>query len=161
MPSFDIVSRVDMAEMKNAVNGMLREIAQRYDFKGSRSTVELDDAVVTLTADDMVKLQQLQDLLKIYATRRGVNAMALAFANPQAAAGQTVRQTVTVRQGIDRDLARQLVKDIKGAKLKVQAAVQGDELRVTGKKRDDLQAAITHLKGLTIDQPLQYINFRE
>lgn len=161
MPSFDIVSRVDMAEMKNVVNGMLREIAQRYDFKGSRSTVEFDDQIVTLTADDTMKLQQLQELLKVYATRRGVDVMALAFASPQAATGQTVRQTVTVKQGIDRDLAQQLVKDIKSAKIKVQAAVQGDEMRVTGKKRDDLQAAIIHIKGLAIEQPLQYVNFRE
>lgn len=161
MPSFDIVSRVDMTEMKNVVNGVLREITQRYDFKGSQATVELDKEIVTLTAEDLTKLQQLQELLMVYATRRGVDAMALAFATPQAATGQTLRQTVTVKQGIDKDLARQLVKDIKGTKIKVQAAVQGDELRVTGKKRDELQSVITYLKEQPLEQPLQYINFRE
>ena len=161
MPSFDIVSRTELAEVDNAMQGAVREIGTRYDFKGSNCSIERSDATLTIRADDEFKLKQVQELLRGYLARRKVDAGAFDFAKPEKAAGNTLRQTVTIRQGIDRDLAQQVVKAIKGAKLKLQVAIQGDELRVSGKKRDDLQDAIALVKGLGIEQPLQYVNFRE
>lgn len=161
MPSFDIVSNTDLAEVDNAINNLMREVGQRYDFKGSSARVERAEAVLTIHADDDLKLKQIQELLKGHLTRRGVEAGVLDFKTPEKAAGQAVRQEVVVRQGIEKDLARSLVKDIKSSKIKVQVAIQGDELRVTGKKRDDLQAVIAHVKALDTEQPLQFTNFRD
>jgi uncharacterized protein YajQ (UPF0234 family) len=161
MPSFDIVSKLDLAEVDNAVAGMRREIETRFDFKGSKSSVERQEGALILVADDDLKLKQLHELLKVYLTRRKVDAGALEFKPPEKASGNTLRQTIVLRQGIDKDLAKRLVKELKDSKLKVQVAIQGDELRVSGKKRDDLQAAIAHVRGLKIEQPLQYVNFRE
>jgi uncharacterized protein YajQ (UPF0234 family) len=161
MPSFDIVSRTDLAEVDNAVQGAAREIATRYDFKGSNCSFERKDETVTLRADDDYKLKQMQELLRGYMARRKVEVGALEFGTPEKASGDTLRQVVTVKQGIERELAQRIVKEIKGAKTKVQAAIQGDELRVSGKKRDDLQKTIDLIKGLKIDQPLQYVNFRD
>jgi hypothetical protein len=161
VPSFDIVSRVDLAEVDNAITGIRREISTRFDFKGSKSTIERNEGEILLVADDDLKLKQLHELLKVHLTRRKVEAGALDYKTPEKAAGNTVRQTIALRQGIGADLARQLVREIKDSKMKVQAAVQGGELRVTGKKRDDLQNAIALLRSLKIEQPLQYVNFRE
>jgi hypothetical protein len=161
VPSFDIVSRVDLAEVDNAIASIKREISTRFDFKGSKSTIDRDEAEIKLVADDDLKLKQMHELLKVHLTRRKVEAGALDYKTPEKAAGNTVRQTIALRQGIGADLARQLTRQIKDSKLKVQAAVQGGELRVTGKKRDDLQDAITLLRGLKVEQPLQYVNFRE
>ena len=161
MPSFDIVSRVEIAEVDNAIAGIGREITTRFDFKGSKCTIERKEGELLILADDDLKLKQMHELLKTYLTRRKVDAGALEFKPPEKASGNALRQTVVLRQGIDRDLAKQLTAAIKDSKLKVQASVQGDELRVTGKKRDDLQAAIAHLRTLKIEQPLQYVNFRE
>jgi uncharacterized protein YajQ (UPF0234 family) len=161
MPSFDVVSRTDMAEVDNAVHGAAREIATRFDFKGSRCAFERSEETVVLRADDDYKLKQMQELLRGYMARRKVEVGALEFGRPEKASGNTLRQVVTVRQGIERELAQQIVKAIKGEKLKVQAAIQGEELRVSGKKRDDLQKVIELVKGLKITQPLQYVNFRD
>ncbi len=161
MPSFDIVSETDLAEVDNAVQNVLREIETRYDFKGSSSTLEHKEGVITIHAEDDLKLKQVQELLKGHATRRSVDAAFLDFQDPEPAAGQSVRQTVRVKQGIDKDLAKRIVKEVKGSKMKVQVAIQGDELRVTGKKRDDLQEVIQFVKGLGLEQPLQYKNFRD
>ncbi len=161
MPSFDIVSRVEMEEVDNALAGVTREIGQRFDFKGSQSSVKREEAVLTIVADDALKLKQMHELLKGHLTRRKVEAGALDFKEPEKAAGNTLRQTVALRQGIDRELAKKLVQGLKDSKLKVQASIQGDELRVSGKKRDDLQAAIAHIRSLKLDQPLQFVNFRE
>ncbi|HTV87592.1 MAG TPA: YajQ family cyclic di-GMP-binding protein [Stellaceae bacterium] len=161
MPSFDIVSRVDLAEVDNALAGITREIATRFDFKGSKCTVERRDGEIVLVADDELKLKQMHELLKVHLTRRKVEPGALDYRKPEKAAGNTLRQAILVRQGIDAELARQLVRELKDSKLKLQAAVQGGEVRVTGKKRDDLQAAIALIRGRNIEQPLQYINFRE
>jgi uncharacterized protein YajQ (UPF0234 family) len=139
----------------------MREIGTRYDFKGSNCSIERADTVLTIRADDDFKLKQVQELLRGHLARRNVDAGAFDFGKPEKAAGNTLRQTITIRQGIDRDLAQQVVKAIKGAKLKVQVAIQGDELRVSGKKRDDLQEAIALVKSLEIEQPLQYVNFRD
>jgi uncharacterized protein YajQ (UPF0234 family) len=161
MPSFDVVSRLDLAEVDNAVAGIDREIATRFDFKGSKCSVKREEAAINLFADDDLKLKQLHELLKVHLTRRKVDPAALDFKTPEKASGNTLRQSVVLRQGVDSDLARRLVREIKDSKLKVQVAIQGDELRVTGKKRDDLQAAITVMRGLKIEQPLQYLNFRD
>ena len=161
MPSFDIVSRLDLAEVDNAIAAINREIATRFDFKGSKCAVERNEGEIALVADDDLKLKQLHELLKVHLTRRKVEPGALDYQKPEKAAGNTLRQTIVLRQGIDAATAKQLVREIKDCKHKVQAAVQGGELRITGKKRDDLQAAIALIRGLKIEQPLQYVNFRE
>ena len=161
MPSFDIVSRTDLAEVDNAVRNIQREIGTRFDFKGSKSSIERKEEVLTVIADDDLKLKQIHELIKGHFTRRGVDATALEFKDPEKASGNLVRQTIVVRQGIDAELAKRIVKEIKGSKLKVQASIQGDELRISGKKRDDLQDTIAFVKGLKLDRPLQYVNFRD
>jgi uncharacterized protein YajQ (UPF0234 family) len=161
MPSFDIVSKTDLAEVDNALANMTREMAQRYDFKGSQSKVERKDAEITLHADDELKLKQMHELMQGHFARRKIDAGVIDYKTVEKAAGQAVRQKAVVRQGIDRELAKRLAKEIKDSKLKVQVTVQGDELRVSGKKRDDLQAVIQLIKGLSIELPLQYVNFRE
>ena len=161
MPSFDIVSRVELAEVDNAIAGIGREITTRFDFKGSKCSVARNEGEIALVADDDLKLKQLHELLKVHLTRRKVDPGALDFKTPEKAAGNTLRQTIALRQGIDAGLSRQLVRELKDSKLKIQVAVQGGEVRVSGKKRDDLQAAIAVIRGLKLEQPLQYVNFRE
>ncbi len=161
MPSFDIVSKTDLAEVDNALANIAREIDTRFDFKGSKCTIERKDDTLTLQADDGLKLKQMHELLTTHLTRRKHDPGALEYKDPEKASGDSVRQTILVKQGVDRELAKRLVKEVKDAKLKVQVAVQGDELRVTGKKRDDLQAAIQHVKGMKLEFPLQYVNFRD
>jgi len=161
MPSFDVVSKTDLNEVSNAIANMEREMEQRYDFKGSACKVECSEAEITLHADDDLKLRQMHELLQGHLTRRKIDAGVLDYKSVEQAAGQSVRQKVIVQQGIAQDIAKKLVKDLKGSKIKVQVAIQGDELRVTGKKRDDLQAAIAHLKGLKVDLPLQFVNMRD
>ena len=161
MPSFDIVSETDLNEVDNALAGMRREIEQRYDFKGSKCSVERKEGVITLLADDDLKLRQMHDLLSTYLTRRKVDPGVCDLGTPEKASGNSIRQTVTLKQGIAQDLAKKIVKEVKSSKLKVQVSIQGDSLRVTGKKRDDLQDTIALVKDLGIDQPLQYENFRD
>jgi uncharacterized protein YajQ (UPF0234 family) len=161
MPSFDIVSEINTAEAENAVANVTREIGTRYDFKGSKSTVEMADGVITIFADDDMKLRQMHELLQGHMQKRGIEPGSLDYQKEEPAAGQSVRQRVLLKEGIGKDLAKDIVKKIKGEKIKVQVAIQGDELRVTGKKRDDLQAVIAFVKGLKLDQPLQYKNFRD
>ena len=161
MPSFDIVSRTELPEVDNALNAMRREIEQRFDFKGSKCSIEREDTLLTILADDDLKLRQMHELLKGHLTRRKIDAGALEFQEPEKAAGQSLRQKIVVRQGVPTELGKKIVKEIKASKLKVQVAIQGEELRVTGKKRDDLQAAIQAVKAMKLDLPLQYVNFRD
>jgi hypothetical protein len=161
MPSFDIVSRTDIPEVDNAVNGAMREIGTRFDFKGSSCSIERTDETLTILADDELKLKQVQELLRGHLAKRKVDAGAFDFRPPEKAFGNSLRQTVAIRQGIERELAQQIVKMVKGSKIRVQVAIQGDELRVSGKKRDDLQAAIALIKDSKITHPLQYVNFRD
>ena len=156
MPSFDIVSKTDLAEIDNALANMVREMSQRYDFKGSQSRIERKEAEITINADDELKLKQMHELLQGHLARRKIEPGVLDYKSVEKAAGQAVRQKALIRQGIDR-----IVKEIKDGKYKVQVTVQGDELRVSGKKRDDLQAVIQHVKGLSLELPLQYVNFRD
>lgn len=161
MPSFDVVSKTELDEVDNALANMTREISQRYDFKNSKSRIERKDAEITIHADDDLKLKQMHELLQGHLARRKIDAGVIDYKPLEQAAGQAVRQIAVIRQGIDRELAKRLVREIKDGKFKVQVSVQGDELRVSGKKRDDLQAVIEHLKGLSLEQPLQYVNFRD
>ena len=161
MPSFDIVSRTDLTEVDNALNALTREIGQRFDFKGSKSSIARENEVLTILADDDMKLRQMHELLRGHLTRRKVDAGALEFKDPEKAAGQSVRQKVVVRQGVPQDLAKKIVKEVKSSKMKVQVAIQGDELRVSGKKRDDLQDAIQMVKDMNLGLPLQYVNVRD
>ncbi len=161
MPSFDIVSDVEIAEAENAVQNVSREISTRYDFKGSKSTIEIKDGVITIFADDDLKLKQMHEILQGNMQKRGIEPGSIDYQKVEPAAGQSVRQQVLLKQGIDKELAKKIVKAIKGEKLKVQAAIQGEELRITGKKRDDLQEVIAFVKAMKLEQPLQYKNFRD
>jgi len=161
MPSFDVVSRVNFPELDNAVNGVGREVKQRYDLKGTMCSVERSGNYLTITADNEMLLRQLHELLYTYCARRKVDSAVLDFKTPQNAAKGSLRQQVDIRQGIDQDTGRKIVKMMKGMKLKVQVVIQGDELRITGKKRDDLQQAIESIREMRVEMPLQYINFRE
>ena len=161
MPSFDIVSRTDLSEVDNAIQGAMREIRTRFDFKGSQCSLERTDETILIRADDELKLRQVQELLRVYLARRKVEVGAFEFQKAEAATGNTIRQTVLIKQGIEREFAQKIVKGVKSAKIKVQVAVQGPELRVSGKKRDDLQAVIALIKKQENTQPLQYINFRD
>jgi uncharacterized protein YajQ (UPF0234 family) len=161
MPSFDIVSRTEIPEVDNAVQGAMREISTRYDFKGSLCKIERNDEALLIVADDELKLKQVQELLRGYLAKRKVDAGAFDFGKPENAHGTSLRQTVTIKQGVERELAQKIVKAVKGAKMKVQVAIQGDELRISGKKRDDLQGAIAFVKEMDIRHPLQYVNFRD
>ena len=162
MPSFDIVSRTDLQEVDNAINGITREITQRYDFKGSKCGVERKDTDITILADDEFRLKQVHDLIATYFTRRKVDPRALKYNPPENASGGTLRQSAVLQQGIGQETAKYITKEIKSQKLKVQVAIQGEELRISGKKRDDLQTVIAFCKGLKeVDQPLQFVNFRD
>jgi len=161
MATFDVVSEIDLQEVRNAIDQASREVAQRYDFKNSKSKIERKEAEITINADDDLKLKQMHELLQGHLARRKIDAGVIDYKPLEQAAGQAVRQVAVIRQGIDRELAKRLVREVKDGKFKVQVSVQGDELRVTGKKRDDLQAVIQFLKELPLDQPLQYLNFRD
>jgi uncharacterized protein YajQ (UPF0234 family) len=161
MPSFDVVSRTNMAELDNALNNVAREIRSRYDFKNSKANIERKDEVITILADDDYKLRTMREMLQQHLVRRSVDPAALEFKQPERASEDALRQTVVVRQGVEVELARKIVKIVKDSKLKVQASIQGDELRITGKKRDDLQEAIALIKAMNPEQPLQYVNFRD
>lgn len=160
MPSFDVVSEVDMHEVTNAVDQASREVANRFDFKGTDSRFEQDEAVITLTSESEFQLKQMLDILESKLTKRGIDIACLKVDEPQAA-GKHARQTVTLRQGLDTPLAKQIVKQIKDSKLKVQTAIQGEKVRVTGKKKDDLQQVMALLRQADLELPLQFDNFRD
>lgn len=160
MPSFDIVSQVDKHELTNAVDQANRELATRFDFRDTEARFELAESLITLQAPSEFQLQQMHDILKARLIARKIDIRCLDLADPEVnLAG--ARQKVTVKQGIEAAQAKKLVAAIKSAKLKVEAQVQGDKLRVTGKKRDDLQAAIALLRGGDFELPLQFENFRD
>ncbi len=160
MPSFDVVSEVDMHELANAVDQANREVDTRFDFKGSDARFELSGAEITLAAENEFQLQQMMDILQKKMVKRGVDIACLDISEPEAS-GMRARQKVSVRQGVDKDTARKIVKLIKDMKLKVQAAIQGEQVRVTGKKRDDLQQVMAMLREQKLDLPLQFTNFRD
>ena len=161
MPSFDVVSRTDLMEVDNAIHGVEREIKQRFDLANTKCAIVRSDDTLTLTADDSMKMTQVEELLRKYLAMRKVELGALDFQKAQYAAGSSLREIVNIKQGIDSDLGRKISKEIKSAKMKVQLAIQGNELRITGKKRDDLQEAIAFINGMKNSQPLQFVNFRD
>jgi len=161
MPSFDIVSELNTVELRNAVDQANKEIGTRFDFKGSDARVELVDKALTLFADDEFKLKQVADVLTAKLAKRGVDIRALEYKDPEKISGNKQKQVVTARTGVDQERAKKIVKLLKDSKLKVQASIQGDAVRVSGAKRDDLQAAIALVRQAITDYPLQYENFRD
>lgn len=161
MPSFDIVSEVDMHELSNSIDQANRELTTRYDFRGvDASFAKSGDNQIVLAADADFQLAQMVEMLKTKMVKRGIDVKCLEV-KEHYGSGKQVKQDVVVRQGLDKDLARNVVKLIKEAKLKVQVAIQGEQVRVTGKKRDDLQSAMSLLREANLDMPLQYNNFRD
>ena len=161
MPSFDIVSEVNQVEVRNAVDQANREIGTRFDFKGSDARVEYDGKALTLFADDDFKLKQVTDILVAKLAKRQVDIRALDYGSIEKISGSKVKQAVTVRTGVAQDLAKKIVKLVKDSKLKVQAAIQGEAVRVSGTKKDELQSTIALVKKSITDFPLQYQNFRD
>ncbi len=160
MPSFDVVSEVDLHEVTNAVDQTNREVGNRFDFKGTDARVEQNEAILTLHGEAEFQVRQILDILHKKIAKRSIDIAALSEGEIESS-GKKASLVITIRQGIDQDTARKLVKQIKGLKLKVQSSIQGDKVRVTGKKRDDLQGVIEHLKSSNADLPLQYVNFRD
>lgn len=162
MPSFDIVSRVEMQEVDNAVNNTLKAIAQRFDFRGSKTELTLDkkEKKIRILTEDKMKMEAVKEMLQQNAVKRKIDLKTLKFEEPQTAAGDTLRREVIIKEGIDQDTAKKIVKLIKDAKMKVQASIQGEEVRVSGKKIDDLQEAIALVKGGGIEIPLQFVNMK-
>jgi len=161
MPSFDAVSKVDTAELTNAVDQANREISQRYDFKGSSAKIDRSDDLLTLYGDSEFQLKQVADILYAKAAKRGIDVASFDPQKIEAIGGDKAKQEVKVKQGIEKELAKKMQKLIKDSGLKAQAAIQGDELRVSGKKRDDLQACIALIRGAKLEQPIQFTNFRD
>jgi len=161
MPSFDIVSEVDKQEVRNAIDQVNKEVANRFDFKGSDARVEQADYVLTVYADDDFKLDQVQDILNAKLIKRGIDIKCLDIGKSEKISGNKVKRMVTVKTGVESELAKKIVKLIKDSKLKVQASIQGETVRVSGAKRDTLQEAIALVRKSITDFPLQFGNFRD
>jgi len=163
MPSFDIVSKMDFQEVDNAVNSVLRELTNRFDFKGAEFSIDLNnkESTITIQAEDDYKLGAIGDSLKVHCTKRKIDSKALDFQKEEKASGNSLRQIVKLTNGIDQESAKKIVKQIKASKIKAQSSIKGDEVRVDGKKRDDLQQIMTSIRELNSDMPLQFINFRD
>jgi uncharacterized protein YajQ (UPF0234 family) len=160
MPSFDIVSELNAHEVSNGIDQANREVSTRFDFKGTNAKYELNELVVTLVAQADFQLKQMMDILKLKLAKRGVDVVCMKIDEP-VITGTTARQVVTLRQGIDTELGKKIQRLIKDSKLKVQAAIQDKQVRVTGKSRDDLQEAIALVRGAKLDLPMQFTNFRD
>lgn len=161
MPSFDIVSKADFAEVDNAINGALREISNRYDFKDSKSDIIRNENDITLIGDDNYKIDQVQQILRTYFVRRKVDTGFLEFESIQNSSGGLLKQNAKLKLGIDREISQKINKEVKSKKIKVQLEIRGDEIRISSKKRDILQECISFVKSLKFKQPLQFINFRD
>jgi len=161
MPSFDVVSEVDAQEVDNAVNQASKEIGQRFDFKGTDTRIERDNLEITITSSDEFKVKAAGEVLDGKLTKRGISLKAVEYGKIEPAAGGKARQALKIQHGVSTDNARKIVKHIKDAKLKVQAQIQGEQVRVSGKNRDDLQRVIQSLKEGDFGLPLQFVNFRE
>jgi uncharacterized protein YajQ (UPF0234 family) len=161
MPSFDIVSEVNTVELRHAVDNTIREMGTRFDFRGVDSSVVLDDLSVTLKSESDFQVRQLEDLFRNHCTKRGVDTSGVEMEDKPVHSGKSYSLTITFKQGIDQPIAKEIVKLIKENKLKVQASIQGDKVRISGKKRDDLQECIALLKKSDIKLPLQFENFRD
>lgn len=160
MPSFDVVSEIDQHELNNSVDQANREIGNRFDFKGTDSKIELNDDSLIIQSASEFQIKQIQDILENKLSKRSIDVRCLEYGDIEEN-NNRARQSVIIKKGIDKDLARKIVKKIKETKMKVQASIQGDQVRISGKKRDDLQQAISEIKAAKYDLPLQYINFRD
>jgi len=158
--SFDVVSRVDQQELENALNQARKEIEGRFDFKNSKTSIENTDKDITVVSDDELKLKNVLDIIQTRAVRRGISLKAFEYGKVEPASQNTLRQKITLKMGIPKDKSKPIFDAIKASKLKVNAQFQGDQIRVTGKSKDDLQKVITLLKGLEYELPLQFINYR-
>lgn len=160
--SFDIVSEVNLQEVDNALNQARKELANRYDFRGSKSTIEYNEKEkkITILAEDDFKLRSLKEILTLRLSKRGISVKSLTFKEPEKAFSGMIRQTADINTGIPQEKAKELVKIIKDLRLKVQAQIQNEQVRVTSPKKDDLQAVITHLKSIEFPVPLQFVNYR-
>ena len=161
MPSFDIVSKTDLAEVDNAINSAMREITTRYDFKNSQSKISRESDEIELMAEDQYKIDQVQQIFRTHLVKRKVSTGAFDFSKIEDAKGGMLRQKSKIIQGIDREISQKINKIIKNSKFKVQFSIRGEEVRITGQKRDVLQEVIQTIKNLEIKQPLQFINFRD
>ena len=161
MPTFDIVNKVNMESLKNAIDGVNREITNRYDFKGSISKILIENEDFYILAESDMKIQQLKELLFKNLVRKGVNIKSISFDKEEKASGGNLRLPIILNQGISKENAQKIIKFTKDLKLKIQVSIQGDQLRVSGKKRDDLQDTISKIKNLEINIPLDFVNFRE
>jgi cyclic-di-GMP-binding protein len=158
--SFDIVSRIDRQELDNALNQSRKEIENRFDFKHSKTSIEADEKKITLISDDEMKMRNVVDIVQAKAVKRGIDIKAFELGAVEPAAGDTVRQTIVLRSGIPKDVSKVLMEKIKSLKLKVTAQYQDEQIRVTGKNRDDLQKVIAALKAFEFELPLQFVNYR-
>ena len=161
MPTFDIVSKTDIAEVDNAINGAMREISNRYDFKNSKSNISRESEELELVAEDQYKIDQVQQIFRTHLVKRKLSSGAFEFSKIEDARAGMLRQKAKIIQGVDKEVSQKINKTIKDSKLKLQVAIRGDELRVSGNKRDALQKAIELIKSLEFKQPLQFINFRD
>ena len=161
MPSFDVISKINYPEFDNALANCLREIGNRYDFKGLKISIERKDKIITTLAPDELKLKQVNELLQIHLIRRKVDPRVIAIKNSESATGTTIRQVSELEEGISQENAKKIIADIKKLKLKIQIKIQGEELRAEGKKRDDLQEAIAAIEAIDIGLPIEFVNFRD
>ncbi len=161
MPSFDVISKINYQEFDNALANCLREISNRFDFKGLNITIVRKDKTITILAPDNLKLKQVNELLQTHLIRRKVDPRVLSVKNSENATGGTIRQISELKEGISQENAKKIITHIKSLKLKIQIKIQGEELRVDGKKRDDLQEAIAAIKNIDIGLPIEFVNFRE
>ena len=161
MPSFDVISKINYPEFDNALANCLREITNRYDFKGLDISIERKDKTITTLAPDELKLKQVNELLQVHLIRRKVDPRVIVVKNLESAAGTTIRQVSELKEGISQENAKKIIAEIKKLKLKIQIKIQGDELRVDGKKKDELQEAISAIKSIDIGVPIEFVNFRD
>ena len=161
MPSFDVISKINHQEFDNALANCLREIGNRFDFKGLNISIERKDQVITTLAPDELKLKQVNELLQIHLIRRKVDPRVIAVKNSENAAGSSIRQISELKEGINQENAKKIITDIKKLKLKIQIKIQGEELRVEGKKRDNLQEAMLAIREIDIGLPIEFVNFRD
>ena len=161
MPSFDIVSRLESQEIDNAISNSMKEIGQRYDFKGSNAKIERSEQIIILSAEDKLKAKQVLDLLTSHIIKRKIDPKAIKLKNSETASGNSIRQTYDLVEGIDQEIGKKITTLVKSSKIKVQAKIQGNELRISGGKRDDLQTTIELIKELNLEIPIQFVNFRD
>ena len=161
MPSFDVVSRLDFQEIDNAISNSLREIGTRYDFKGSNTTIERSEKILTVVTDDDLKLRQVHDLIITHLVRRKVDTLCLKGTSKEKASGNKIRQVYNLIEGIEQPITKKITGDIKNLKLKVQIKINGNELRIEGKKKDDLQTIIQMINDAKLDIPIQFVNYRD